>query len=101
MIDSEKLVEVARAELAFLWRDLEAAIRAAVDGVWSARCEAVVERIKMLTPVVGPTPWRQVPLILVETRLYQEIHAAIGIEAEVKAWQIAEEQALMEAMRGA
>jgi hypothetical protein len=101
VIDEGKLEEAARTELALLWRDLESACRAAADGRWSMRCDSVVDRIKALTALVGPTPWDEVPPVLVETRLYQEIHLAIGIDTEVKAWQIAEAKALAEIQRRA
>jgi len=99
VIDEGKLEEAARTELALLWRDLESACRAAADGRWSMRCDSLVDRIKALTARVGPTPWEEVPLVFVETRLYQEIHLAIGIDVEVKPWRIAEAQALADALR--
>ena len=82
-IDIDRLVEVARKELACLWGDLNSARRSAINGEWSIRCESLVERIKDLTALVGPTPWDEIQLPLLEAGIYQRVHAELGIETPV------------------
>lgn len=80
MIDTAKLEEVARTELAFLWGDLNDARMYAINGQWSMRCDSLVERIKHLTPLVGPTPWDEIQIPLLELGIYQRIHAELDID---------------------
>ncbi|MFE9735443.1 hypothetical protein ACFYO9_33870 [Streptomyces sp. NPDC005863] len=80
MIDTEKLTEVAREELARLWSDLETARQHALNGQWSVACDDIEERIKALTPLIGPTPWGDIQIPLLELGIYQRIHADLGID---------------------
>ena len=79
-IDTDRLIEVAREELACLWRDLEDARGSAISGQWSIRCDNLVDRMKDLTLLVGPTPWDELPITILESGIYQRIHAAWGID---------------------
>lgn len=84
-VDVDRLVEVARGELACLWYDLHDARMYAYSGQWSMKCGSLVERIKALTPLVGPTPWEEIQIPLLEAGVYQRIHAELGIDsAEVR-----------------
>lgn len=80
MIDTRKLEEVARTELAYLWGDLNDARMYATNGQWSMKCDSLVERIKHLTPLVGPTPWDEIQIPLLELGIYQRVHAELGID---------------------
>lgn len=80
VIDVQKLEAVACEELANLWGDLDQARRYAHNGEWSVRCDGLTERIKNLTRVIGPTPWGQVQIPLLELGIYQRIHSELGID---------------------
>jgi hypothetical protein len=79
-VDTARLEEVAREELACLWGDLETARQSAINGTWSIRCDGLTERIKDLTKVIGPTPWDEIQINLLELGIYQRIHAELGID---------------------
>lgn len=81
MIDTERLEQAAREELSYLWGDLNTARESAIRGQWSIRCDGIEERIKTLTALVGPTPWDEIQIPLLEDGIYQRIHAELGIEA--------------------
>jgi hypothetical protein len=81
MIDAEKLEAVAREELACLWGDLETARQSAINGTWSIQCDNLTERIKDLTAVIGPTPWDEIQIPLLELGIYQRIHAELGTDS--------------------
>lgn len=81
--DVEALREALREELSFLWTDLQTARRAAYEGGWSMQCDWFVERIKTITPLVGPTSWKDLDIELIEDGIYQRIHAELGIDAPV------------------
>jgi len=83
MIDAERLEQVAREELSFLWGDLNTARRNAYRGQWSIQCDHIVGRIETLTPLFGPTPWDEIQIPLLEDGIYQRIHAELGIEVSV------------------
>lgn len=89
MTDPDALTEAAREELNDLWHDLMRDIREAINGQWSMACDGTVHRIKRLTPLVGPTPWDTVPIPLLESGLYQRIHAELGIDAPVDMERVA------------
>ncbi|HTE56989.1 MAG TPA: hypothetical protein VK698_39320 [Kofleriaceae bacterium] len=76
-----KLEVVAREELACLWGDLEIARRSAINGTWSVSCDDITQRIKDLTAAVGPTPWDEIQIPLLELGIYQRIHAELDIDA--------------------
>jgi hypothetical protein len=81
VINARKLEEVAREELACLWGDLEIARRSAINGTWSIQCDNLTDRIKGLTAVIGPTPWDEIQIPLLELGIYQRIHAELSIDS--------------------
>lgn len=81
MSELETLRSTLRDELSYLWTDLQTARRAAYRGGWSMHCEWIAERIKTITPLVGPTPWTELDIELIEDGVYQRIHAEIGVDA--------------------
>lgn len=93
----ETLRETLRGELYFLWRDLDNAIQTAIDGKWSMRCDSLAERITRVTKLVGPTPWEEVLLPLLEQGVYQRIHAEIGVDAPVDMARVAKARASIDA----
>ena len=86
----ERLRGLLRGELADLWIDLEQAIRRAHNGQWSMECDWFLDRIKTLTQQVGPAPWEQLPITLLESGLYQRTHAELGVDAPVDMARVAE-----------
>lgn len=85
------LITACREELMLLWGDLDTARQSAIrPGTWSIRCESIEDRIKQLTPLVGPTPWEQIQIPLLELGIYQRIHAELGVEAPVDMEGVAE-----------
>lgn len=81
MSELETLRAALREELSYLWTDLQTARRDAYKGGWSMQCDWLVERIKTITPLVGPTPWTELDIELIEDGVYQRIHAEIGVDA--------------------
>ncbi|MFI1472050.1 hypothetical protein [Streptomyces wuyuanensis] len=81
MSELETLRETLRGELSYLWTDLQTARRSAYKGNWSMHCDWIEGRIKTITPLVGPTPWEQLDIELIEDGVYQRIHREIGVEA--------------------
>jgi hypothetical protein len=81
VIDAAKLEAVAREELACLWGDLEIARQYAINGTWSVNCDNITQRIKDLTAVIGPTPWDEIQIPLLELGIYQRTHAELDIDA--------------------
>lgn len=103
-LDTDRLVEVARGELAYLWYDLHEARRYAYSGEWSMKCDSLVERIKDLTPLVGPTPWDEIQIPLLEAGIYQRVHAELGInipEVQPDMAKVSEMRARMDAQSAA
>ncbi|MEU7583789.1 hypothetical protein AB0B50_40130 [Streptomyces sp. NPDC041068] len=96
MTELETLREAIRAELDSLWSDLNAARDAALRDRWSMRCDFLTERIKRLTALVGPTPWRDVELSLLEDGVYQRVHAELGVEAPVDMAAVAQARARLD-----
>jgi hypothetical protein len=92
-----ELEDAAREELADLWADLDREIRYAYTGDWSIGCENIKERIHRLTRLVGPTPWEQVQISLLERGVYQRINAEVGYEVEVDMQRVAEVRAVINA----
>ncbi len=81
-IDVDRLTEAAREELTSLWHDLDEARMHAYSGGWSMKCDSLVERIRSLTLLVGPTPWEQIQIPLLEDGVYQRVHAEMGVEVQ-------------------
>lgn len=81
MSELETLRDALSEELSCLWTDLQTARRSAYKGNWSMHCDWIEERIKAITPLVGPTPWEQLDIILIEDGVYQRIHEEIGVPA--------------------
>lgn len=77
---AEKILEACREEVANLWHDLRRAIENGINTNWSIQCEHVADRIEMLTRLVGPTSWEEIPIPLIEDGVYQRLHAEWGIE---------------------
>ncbi len=81
MSELETLRKALREELSCLWTDLQTARRSAYRGNWSMHCDWIEGRIKTITPLVGPTSWRQLDIQLIEDGVYQRIHQEIGVDA--------------------
>lgn len=81
MSELDTLREALQEELSCLWTDLQTARRDALNGNWSMHCDWIEGRIKAITPLVGPTSWRQLDIGLIEDGVYQRIHEEIGVEA--------------------
>ncbi|MFJ6119796.1 hypothetical protein [Streptomyces sp. NPDC092129] len=62
-----------------MWGDLNEARQSAINGQWSIRCDNLEARIKSLTQVVGPTPWDEIQIPLLELGIYQR-HAELCID---------------------
>jgi hypothetical protein len=93
VIETQKLEEVAREELSLLWGDLHRARQSAINGRWSIQCDHLVERIKALTPLVGPTPWDEIQIPLLEHGIYQRVHEELGVTVNVDMDRVAETRA--------
>lgn len=94
--DREALIGAMRDELDALWYDLHVARRDAMNGQWSINCDGLAERIRIFTGLVGPTPWEQIQLPLLETGVYQRLHAEWGVQADVDMVRVAETRASIE-----
>lgn len=81
MSELETLRTALREELSCLWTDLQTARRDAYKDGWSMHCDWLVTRIKTITPLVGPTPWTELDIQLIEDGVYQRVHAEIGVDA--------------------
>lgn len=79
----ETLRAVLRDELSYLWTDLNTARQQAINGQWSMHCDWIVERIKTITSLVGPTPWQDMEIKLIEDGVYQRVHEELGVDAPV------------------
>lgn len=95
----DALIEACREELECLWSDLSLAQQHAINGVWSIQCEQVQHRIETLTKLVGPTRWEAVQWDLLESGVYQRIHAGLGIEVHPDMGRVAEGRARQAATR--
>lgn len=82
-IEIDELKTAIRHELACLWSDLCEAQADAIRTDWSIQCENIAERITALTKLVGPTPWDEVPMPVLENGVYPRVHAAMGVEVRV------------------
>jgi hypothetical protein len=87
--NARTLEDAARWELVLLWDDLDRARREALNGEWSMGCDGAVERIRMFTRLVGPTPWEQIQIPLLENGIYQRIHEELGIAVDVDMERVA------------
>jgi hypothetical protein len=72
-----------RAELLHLWGDLSAAIR------YGGPVQQITSRIKTITAMVGPTPWDQIDLNLLEHGHYHRVHGEMGLVLEVNMSEVA------------
>lgn len=97
---TDTLHTVARWELLCLWSDLNDARHSAIADSWSMRCDGLVDRIKMLTEHVGPTPWEEINIGLLEAGIYQRVHAEMGVAVDVDMASVAETRASIEARMG-
>jgi hypothetical protein len=96
-VDADRLEEGAREELAYLWSDLSNARHSAINGSWSIACDSIMHRIKALTTLVGPTPWDEIKIELLEAGIYQRIHAELGIEVQPDMGRVAQVRARLDA----
>lgn len=94
--DREALLAAMRDELDALWYDLHQAQRDAMNGQWSINCDGLAERIRIFTALVGPTPWEQIQLPLLENGVYQRLHAEWDVQADVDMVRVAETRASIE-----
>lgn len=94
----QDIQRVVAQELLELWRDLGVAAHTAINHKrnWSKNCVRLEERIKLLTPLVGPTLWTQVDILLLEFGIYQRIHEEIGIAVHVDMEKVAEARAMVD-----
>lgn len=83
MSELETLRAALVEELSCLWTDLQTARRDAYRDQWSMQCDWLVERIKTITPLVGPTSWENLDIQLIEDGIYQRIHSELGVEAPI------------------
>jgi hypothetical protein len=90
---SDDIAAACRWELECLWDDLSQAVRSALNGTWSMKCDSLEDRIKRLTPLVGPTRWEAIQIHLIESGVYQRIHSEIGVEVSPDMEQVAETRA--------
>lgn len=75
----DALREALQEELEYLWYDLLDAMDRAINCTWSIGATGVKHRIQKLTKLVGPTPWENIPMTLLENGTYQQVNAEIGI----------------------
>ncbi|MEK2474017.1 hypothetical protein [Streptomyces noursei] len=92
MNELETLRAAIRDELESLWDDLDTARSSALNGHWSTTCDFLVDRIKKLTSLVGPTSWRSIQLPLLEDGIYQRVHRELGVDAPVDMEAVAQER---------
>lgn len=90
------LVAAAQTELSCLWEDLYEARNSSINGDWSIRCDHLVGRIKKLTLLVGPTPWNEIQASLLETGVYQRVHAEIGVTVHPDVEHVTQERRRLE-----
>ncbi|MEV0444355.1 hypothetical protein AB0I84_03395 [Streptomyces spectabilis] len=93
----ETLRDAIRGELDSLWCDLATARDEALHGQWSIRCYSLTDRIKRLTKLAGPTPWRSVELSPLEDGISQRVHAELGVEAPVDMEAVVQSRAWLDA----
>lgn len=84
------MTEAVCDELEYLWGDLDNAMRYALNGRWSIQCDGLVDRIKTLTQLVGPTSWDKIPLSMLENGVYQRLHDDLGIRVTPDMAKVAE-----------
>lgn len=89
----DALIAAVRDELDALWYDLYQAQASALNGQWSMECDGIAERIRVFTDLVGPTPWEQIQIPLLENGVYQRLHAEWGVQADVDMTRVAETRA--------
>lgn len=91
-LDSREVADIVlRSELSSLWDDLRHARRFAYnqDSHWSMGCEGLAGRILVITRLVGPIGWMDVPypfLLSLGSYTdwgYRETAAKIGVEADL------------------
>jgi hypothetical protein len=97
---ADTLETVARWELLCLWSDLNDARHSAIRDSWSMTCDDLVDRIKLFTQQVGPTPWEEIDIGLLEDGIYQRVHAEMGVTVDVDMASVAETRANIEARMG-
>ena len=88
----DDLVAALRTELVNLWADLEYASRESRAAAWSIGQENLLERIKVISDLVGPASWRNasVPFLLSET--YRAACERIGYPVQASDAELAMER---------
>ncbi|WP_405667926.1 hypothetical protein OG379_38110 [Streptomyces sp. NBC_01166] len=84
MIETDHLKQVAREERGYQWGDLHEARSNTIRNQWSIWCDHIKERVKALTPLVGPTPWDEVQLPLLGDGIHQQIPVDLGIGVDLE-----------------
>lgn len=95
----DQLTQACREELKSLWYDLLKATRRAIRCTWSIEALGIKERIQKLTQLVGPTPWECIQWDLLESGIYEQVHAEIDITVTYDAELVAEGRARQMARR--
>jgi hypothetical protein len=82
---AEVYARALREELEYLWDDFAEDYRMsrANPPEQSMGCLGRIERIQVITRLVGPCPPGNVPMPFLLTGVYEKVHAAIGIEVSV------------------
>lgn len=88
--DPDSLESFAQWELQCLWSDLSEAIRRAIRCTWSIQALGLKDRIQALTRLVGPAGWESIPIDLLESGVYQQVHQEIGVHVEPDMDRVAE-----------
>ncbi|WP_203184062.1 hypothetical protein [Streptomyces pratensis] len=82
MIETDHLKQVAPEELGHLRGDPHEA-RSAIRNQWSIEYDHTDERIKALTPLIGPPSWDEIQIPPLEDGSCRRIHADPDIEVTV------------------
>lgn len=76
-----------RTELVHLWYDFIREERLSLvpraSGAWSMKQEAVGERIKAATALVGPVDWNDIPKLKILDGWFERMNRLLGIEARL------------------
>lgn len=82
VITKQAYIDVIHEEQRHLWTQFSGHLNYCQNGYWSIACERFIHRLVRMAKVVGPTPYTQVPVSLVVSKVYQEIllHFNIGHE---------------------
>jgi hypothetical protein len=84
-VKRKQLVKALRHELMYLWCDLDWAYREsrATPPEKSPGCEGLIDRIQRVSRLVGPISPDQVSMPFLLTGMFEQVHAAMGLEVTV------------------